>query len=341
MERITSERQGNLLSWRIGLLALLIAVIPFFTGETYYTHIAIQILFFAALAIAWDLVGGIAGQLSLGHAAFFSIGAYASMLTAIELEMSPLLSLPGAAVFAAVVALIIGYGSFRLRGAFFTMATIAFSQIWFLALFYFRSITAGGRGLSLPFIDPSPLNLAFASQIPFYYIAATLLVSAYVVHVLVSRSRLGFGLRAIRDDQLAAEASGMRADRLKLTAFVVSAAITAMVGVFYPFFLGFIDPGSVAAVTLSIQIAVIGIIGGRDHPLGGLIGAVLIIGIEQFTNTFLGSQGGISTAAYGILIVATVLLFPEGLIRIPRLIKGVMARRKGTPQVGESRTGIA
>ncbi len=299
--------------------------------DRYLIHLWVTFYLFGALAVAWDLIGGYAGQLSLGHAAFFALGAYTSVILFQLRGLTPVLGGLLGAGLAAAVAGGIGYVVFRLRGVFFAMATIAFAEITRALLLHFRSLTQGDNGLAIPYTGDRPLALMFRSEVPFYYIGLGLLLLALVVVQAVRRSRVGYYLRAIRDDQEAAESLGVVSRRAKLWALELSATLTALAGTVYAFDIGFINPDSTASLPLSIEIAIMAIIGGVGTLLGPVVGAGVIVALNQATNAWLGARGGASTALYGLLLMAAVLIQPAGLAAFwPRghTPPGRLARRR-------------
>lgn len=297
----------------LGLLA-----VPVWFPGTYLMHLWVTFYLFGALATAWDLIGGYAGQLSLGHAAFFAIGAYTSVLLLQHAGLTPLIGGLVGAGLAVAIALGLGYIVFRLRGLFFAMATIAFAQIVYALLLHFQALTQGDNGLAIRFTGDRPLDLMFRSEAPFYYIALALLLVALWATSAVRRSRIGYYLRAIRDDQDAAESIGVSARRAKLWALAVSAALTAAGGTVYAFDIGFINPDSAASLALSIEITIMAIVGGVGTSAGPVIGAGVVVALTQVTNAALGARGGASTALYGLLLIITVLIQPAGLVALWR-----------------------
>lgn len=293
-------------------IAVMLLVLPHVVPNRYALHVLIYIFMYAALALAWDLIGGIGGQLSLGHATFFGIGSYTGVLLLLHRSIPPVVSLPIAMVVCALAALIIGLPAFRLHGVFFVMTTIAFSEIFRVALLTSEAITEGARGLNIPFMAADALFLQFEERDHWYYLVLGVFVFVAAIHARISRSRLGYELRAVREDEVAARAYGIRSDKVKLVAFAISAAITAAIGVLSAFYIGYIDPYSVAGIPLSIKIAVMSIVGGRDSTVGGLVGAAVIIGLEEMTNAWFGQFAGLNIFLYGVLIIAVVLLAPRG-----------------------------
>ncbi len=314
--------------WAAAALAALLLV-PFWLSDRYVMHLWVTFYLFAALALAWDLIGGYAGQLSLGHAAFFALGAYTPVLLLQRWGLSPIAGGVLGAALAAAVAVGIGSIVFRLRGVFFAMATIAFAEIVRALLLHFRSLTQGDNGLAIPFTGERPLDLMFRSEAPFYVIALGLVVVTLAVTARMRRSRIGYYLRAIRDDQDAAESLGVVSRDVKLAALVASAALTALGGTVYAFDIGFINPDSTASLGLSIEIAIMAIIGGVGTLAGPIVGAGMIVALTQITNAALGSRGGASTALYGLLLMVTVLLRPAGLAALWSRPTGRRGERRG------------
>lgn len=293
---------------------LVLGVLPLWVSDRYALHLWVTFYLFAALAVAWDLIGGFAGQLSLGHAAFFALGAYTSVLLLQYRHLSPLAGGLVGAALATGVAVGLGYAVFRLRGVFFAMATIAFAEILRALLLHFRDLTQGDNGLAIPFLGDRPWDLMFRSEIPFYYIALGLAILTLGVAAAMRRSRVGYYLRAIRDDQEAAESLGVSSRRVKLVALAASAALTALSGTVYAFDIGFINPDSTASLSLSVEITIMAIVGGVGTLAGPVVGAGVVVALTQLTNAVLGARGGASTALYGLLLMATVLLRPAGLV---------------------------
>ena len=295
------------------ILLLALLLVPAWLTQRYFLHLWVTFYLFGALAVAWDVIGGYAGQLSLGHAAFFAMGAYTSVLLLQHTGLTPIVGGILGAALATAVAVGIGYVVFRLRGVFFAMSTIAFAEIFRALLLHFRTLTQGDNGLAIPFTGDRPLDLMFRSEVPFYFIALGLLCVTLWVTATMRRSRVGYYLRAIRDDQDAAESLGVVARRAKLAALVASASLTALAGTVYAFDIGFINPDSTASLPLSVEIAIMAIVGGVGSLLGPVVGAGVVVALTQVTNAALGARGGASTALYGLLLMITVLIQPSGL----------------------------
>jgi len=291
------------------LLALVVvvtgsALVPFIVHNDYLMQVFFRIVLFAALGLAWNLVGGYAGQLSLGHVAFFGIGAYGlSLFTArgVPVWISLLLASAVAAGFAAVIGLIV----FRLRGPYFTLATIAFAEVLRLVATNL-TITGGAIGLNTP-----PLFAPRAFWKMFYLAAVALALLCFLINYATSKSRPGYYLLAIREDEETASAVGINTAGYKLRALVISAFLTAMGGALYGSAFQYIVPDYIFSLDISAQIAIITMLGGAGTLLGPIVGAVLLLSAsELFKIKFQESH----LLIYGILIVVVVLFLPEGIV---------------------------
>jgi branched-chain amino acid transport system permease protein len=293
--------------WKLVAFLIVIAacaLVPAFIHNDYLMQVFFRIVLFAALGLAWNLVGGYAGQLSLGHVAFFGLGAYGlAVLTARGLPVW--ISIFVAAFIAMVFAAIIGRIVFRLRGPYFTLATIAFGEVLRLTATNLK-VTGGAIGLSTPalFTGPSFWKL-------FYLAAVVLAVICFGINYATSISRPGYYLMAIREDEETASAVGIDTASYKLRALLISAFLTALGGALYASAFQYIVPDSVLTIEISVQIAIITMLGGAGTLLGPVIGAILLLGAsELFKNRFQESH----LLIYGILIVVVVLFLPDGIV---------------------------
>lgn len=304
----------------IGAAALLPAVVH----NDYVLQVSFRIVLFAALGLAWNLVGGYAGQLSLGHAAFFGLGAYGMTMLAgrgVPAWAAVFLAAAIAAVFSALIGRIV----FRLRGPYFTLSTIAFGEVLRLGATNL-SVAGGAIGLSTPSLFSGP---GFWRR--FYFAAVILAVLCLFVNYAASVSRPGYYLRAIREDEDAASAVGIDTAGYKLRALLVSAFLTALGGALYASAFQYIVPDSVLAIEISVQVAIITMLGGAGTLLGPVIGAVLLTGSsELFKNRFQESH----LLIYGMLIVLVVLFLPEGIVGGIKLI--FRRGNRGVPPAGSS-----
>ena len=296
------------------LLALL-GVATLTIRQPFYLNILVLILFYAAASSAWNLVGGYAGQLSLGHAAFFGIGAYTSTLLYLKFGISPWLGLLAGGALSMIFSVGISYPCFRLKGPFFCLATIAFAEVMRILANHFREITQGGMGLTIPF-RPGWANFLFPDKRAYAFIAYIFLLIMIGVSFLIERSRSGYYLSALRDDEDAAEATGINTSRSKLGVMMISAFFTAAAGTFYAQYLTFIDPDIVFSLGFSIQLAMLSIIGGMGTILGPILGSFILTPLDAFLRGWLGGfYAGVGFMIYGIILVIVVIYLPDGLIK--------------------------
>jgi branched-chain amino acid transport system permease protein len=319
-----------------GAAAIVLALAaPLVVGSDANRHVLILICIYAALAQAWNILGGFTGQVSLGNAVFFGVGAYAAAVLFTEAGMSPWIGAPVGMGLAIILAVLIGYPVFRLGGHYFAIATIAIAEIALVA-FINLDVVGGATGISLPLVrdaegrpTDSLLLLQFnQSKLPYSYLALALLGVVQAVAFLIERSRIGYYLRAIKNDQTAAAAIGVPVARYKLYAMMISAACTALVGAFYAQYLLFVDPETVFALSLSVLIALVAILGGAGSLWGPILGALVLIPLSEFTRTALGGSGrAFDLVIYGLLIMLIAAFQPTGLIGLHRRF----IRRRSAP----------
>jgi branched-chain amino acid transport system permease protein len=273
-----------------------------------------MMLFYGAISSAWNIVGGFAGQLSLGHAAFFGIGAYTSTLMFINLGVSPWIGMAAGAVLATVVAGGIGYPSFRLRGPFFTLVTIAFAEVLRILTLYAHDFTKGSIGISVPF-RPAVGNFIFRQISAYVFVALAFLALTVLVSLWIESSRLGYYLAAIREDEDAAQALGIDAARYKLVAVLVSAFFTALGGTFYAQYIFYIEPFQTFSLDFSVLLAMMAIIGGLGTVWGPVAGAFLVTPLQEFLQAHLGGEfQGLHLVIYGTALILVVILLPQGIV---------------------------
>ena len=299
----------------VTLMALsLLLLIPMGVGSPFIYHIFILLCTFAALATAWNIVGGFAGQLSLGHAVFYGIGSYAAILLLMRFQISPWIGMMVGAVLSTVVSVIVSYPCFRLRGPFFALATIAVLEVVRLVAIHQTGLTGGAAGLA------APLNIGwqwmmFREKWIYLLISFGFLLLTLLVSWRIKNSRLGYYLVAVREREDAARAVGINPVKVKLIAVMVSAFFTSLVGSFQAMYLTFIDPSSVFSLELSIQVAMFALIGGLGTVFGPLVGTVLVLPIAELARGWLSNVGnGFHGLVYGVVLVAVVLTIPKGLV---------------------------
>ncbi len=309
-------------AWRLGALAfggaVLLAFPAIFT-RPYPRDVMIRIFLYSLLAQAWNLLGGYCGQISLGNAVFFGVGAYVSSLLLAWWDVSPWLGMLAGMALAVLVSQLIGFPCFRLRGHYFAIATIAIGEIVQTIVMNWPAV-GGARGLFLPIRPETLLHLQFhRTKWPYYYIALGLAALAFAVTARVERSRAGYYFRAIREDPDAAASLGVPLTRYKLGAMALSAALTALGGSFYAQYVLFIDPESVFPLSLSILVCLVAVLGGVGTLWGPLLGAVVLIPLSEVTRVYLGGSGkAVDLMIYGGLIVLVAVFQPAGLVGLLR-----------------------
>ena len=296
----------------LGFLLVLAIVYPLFSNR-YMLSIGITVLTMAMLGQSWNIMSGYAGQFSFGHAAFFGLGAYTSSILYTDFGISPWVGMWFGALIACVVGVLIGFLSFRykLRGDFFALVTLAFAEI-LRVLFNNTPALKGPTGILIPY-RVNCLEFQFANDQTFYYVLLVMVVLATGLIGFLRNRRLGLCLLAIKGSQDAAEALGVPVLRYKLYAIGLSAALAALVGSFYAQYYGFIDPSVVFAATISVEALVPCIIGGSGTMAGPLLGALVIVPLQELSNTIFEGVGGMNMIVYGALIVFSVLFCPQGL----------------------------
>jgi branched-chain amino acid transport system permease protein len=296
------------------VIAALGALLGWSNGDTFTLNLLALTFLFAGLATAWNVIGGLGGQFSLAHGVFLAIGAYVTGNLVINLGLSPWLALVPAAILSAVVALLISWPAFRLRGPFFAIVTMAFNEVAFVLTNYFETFTGGPRGLVIPF-RLGLANMIFRDRMSYAILMLGYLVVCLAVGLVVLRSRLGYYLQAVRDNEAAARASGIDVLRTKLTGMAVSAALTGAGGTLFAMYLRIVDPPTVLTLSeVGVKIALIVLIGGTGAAYGPLLGALLIIPLEGWLRVHLGSAApGSHLIALGTILVLAALFMRHGL----------------------------
>lgn len=287
-----------------GVFFLAALLVPVIVDADYTLQIFFRVFLFAALGLAWNLVGGYTGQLSLGHAAYFGVGAYSLALFS-KTGISPWVSVVLGVILAIVSAALIGSVSFRLRGPYFALCTIAFAEVLRLVAKNLPNVTGGDVGTQVP-------QLFVQSSIKSFYISAVVLTAgAFALTAWIERSKFGYYLMAIREDQDTAMAVGVNASRCKLWILLISAAITAVGGALYASLFLFIVPDQVLPMEMSTEIAIVAMLGGAGTLFGPIIGSIVLeTAAEMFKNIFKEAH----LLIYGVLIVIVVLFLPEGIV---------------------------
>jgi branched-chain amino acid transport system permease protein len=332
-----APRLGKIASGPLALVAVLLLalLVPLVTDSPSHQNLAILVLMAAQLGVAWNILGGYAGQISLGQAAFFGLGAYTSTLLFAKLGVNPWLGMLAGGLLAAVISLVVGWSCFRLKGHYFSMATIAVAEI-IQIVFSNWEFAGSAVGLTIPMDQEGWAVFVFASKAPYYYIALGLLLVTLLANYLIEKSFLGYYFRAIKDEPDAARSLGVSLSRYKQIAFAISSFFTALGGSLYAQKELYIDPGSVLHTGLSIKMALVSILGGVGTLFGPVVGAAILTLIEEGTRAVFGGSGrGTDLIIYAALIVVVAVYYPAGAVG---WYKNFMARRKMRAQAAAEKS---
>jgi branched-chain amino acid transport system permease protein len=297
------------LSWLSVVLALFIAY-PLVLSSPFQQRLGALVLLYAIAASAWNVVGGYAGQVSVGHVVFFGCGAYAAMGAYAHFGLSPLVGIPVGIVVSVAIAAVVGVPTLRLSGHYFSMATIAVAELVRLIVTNTEYLGAG-VGLSGPAVPRNIFDLSFISALPFYYLFLAILALTLGITWWMTNSRMGFYLRAIRDSERAARSLG---------------APASVAGALYAMMFGFVDPESGLGILISVKILIMAALGGAGLLFGPLVGAAILVPLEEISNNLLGGKGaGLTFVLYGAIIVLIARFQPGGILT---LINRMWAKRK-------------
>jgi branched-chain amino acid transport system permease protein len=306
------------------LLAVIIIAYPLAFSTPFQQRLGALVLLYAIAASAWNIVGGYAGQVSVGHVVFFGCGAYAAMGAYTHFALSPLVGIPAGIVLAVGIAAIIGVPTLRLSGHYFSMATIAVAELVRLVVTNTNYLGAA-VGLSGPTVPRNVFDLSFISALPYYYLFLAVLALTLLITWWMTTSRMGFYLRAIRDSERAARSLGAPASRTKLYAFMLSAGLTSVAGALYAMMFGFVDPDSGFGILISVKMLIMAALGGAGLLFGPLVGAAILVPLEEISNSLLGGKGaGLTFVVYGAIILLIARFQPGGILT---LIKRLWERR--------------
>ena len=336
----------------VGLIVLaLLLVIPKYVESPYALHMMILLFLSVSQGQSWNILGGFAGQHSVGHAAYFGVGAYTTMMLMHTWQIAPWFGVWAGMVLVVLVALVIGSICFRLRGPYFVLASIAVAEILRLSAINLTTLTNGAEGIlatELPAFKVAGVVVTdFSTKVPFYYIGIFLALLTLGITYWVQHSKLGYFFQAIREDQDAAHSLGISISLYKNIALVISAVLTSLAGAFYGIYVGFVDPPTVLGLDVSVQIMLICIIGGMGTLWGPVLGSLVLVPLSEALRSNLVTdllvRGGVVSAdsrvgiflkenlshahvlLYGILVVLVILFMPDGLMGF---IKKMASRRK-------------
>ena len=298
--------------------ALVAFGLPLVVTSPTYLQILILLFFYAYLTTSWNLVGGFAGVLPLGHSVFVGIGAYTSTVLTLQYGVSPWIGMLVGGVLAALVGVVIGLPTFRMRGAYFCLCTIAFAEGIRVMVENIDTLGPlkinGPRGLLIPLKDPSFWHYQFMSKLPYYYIILVMLLIVLALTWFISRSKIGYYLAAGGEEPEAAAALGVNVANCKLLSMALSCFFTALAGTFYAQLMLYFYPKGLMGLDLSFEIAFIALIGGRGTIAGPGIGALVLRPLNEFTRIYLSDMlPGLHLVIFGLILILVMLYKPQGL----------------------------
>jgi branched-chain amino acid transport system permease protein len=303
-------------AWAGLVVAAAFLAFPWILSGPFYERMGALALLYAISASAWNLVGGYAGQISVGHAVFFGTGAYAALFVFNQWGLPPVTGIPLGILISILIAVVIGIPTFRLRGHYFAMATIAVVELIRILVANWPLVGAA-LGLGGPMVPRTWLDLSFRSPIPYYYMFLGVLALLLWITWQIERSRMGYYLRSIRGDERAARSLGVPVHRYKLYTYMLSASFTALAGALYALMVGFIDPDSGFGILVSVEMIIMAALGGAGTLFGPLLGAIILVPLKETTNTLFGGAGtGITYVVYGGIIMLLARYRPRGLMGI-------------------------
>lgn len=304
-------------AWLRYLGGMGLTLLPFLLlhDDPHWLNIIAFTYLMGGLAAAWNIIGGFGGQFSLGHGVFFAIGAYLTSALVIRFGWSPWLTMLPIAAMAAGVAMLISWPTFRLRGPFFAIATLAFNEVGFVIANHMESLTGGPRGLMIPF-KASFWNMIFRERWQYALLMFAFAALVIGISLALRRRRLGYYLLAVREDEDAARAAGINVLSVKLQGMALSAALTSIGGTLFAMYLRFIDPPTLFTLPeVGVKFALLSLIGGIGTIAGPLLGAALVIPFENWLRAeFSDSLPGMSLAILGLLMVFAALFMKRGVV---------------------------
>lgn len=278
--------------------------------NTYYLQLVTVIGINTLLALGLNMLMGYAGQISLGHAAFYGIGAYTTAILTATYGVNPWLALPCALGIAIAVAYVVGLPTLKLTGYYLGMGTLGFGMIFHIVFREWSSVTGGASGfIGIPPLEAGPVSFTYSARNYFYLVWLTVLAGFIVCKRLIE-SRTGRALRAIHDSENAAKAVGVNTRNMKLEIFVFSAALSALAGFYYAHMVSFISPGSFDFI-FSVKIVTMVVIGGMASIWGSILGASLLTMLPEWLHSF----SDFEMVVYGLILMLVMIVMPEGLTR--------------------------
>jgi branched-chain amino acid transport system permease protein len=314
------------------LLALLAvaAILPLFVHDEYFIHLLVVAGFYVILASSLNLIVGYVGELSLGHAAYLGLGAYAAALLSTRFDLPPALSLLAGAAAGGIGGAIIGALTLRLKGPYFVIITLSFAEVLRLVANNWIAVTNGPMGISgikPPDLALGPfLTLPVRSQTGFFYLVLALAAIALIVMYRFVHSNMGRAAVAIRENRNVAQSVGIDPFFYALVAFVLGALFAGIAGAFYAHYFTFVGP-EVFSFSFMMSMLIMVLVGGKGTLIGPVIGAVLV----TLADEYLREAQQLRLTIFGLLVIAVVLFLPDGLVGLPARLRRARLRPQQRP----------
>lgn len=316
VQKLRQIAKDNIMAVVMAVLLIVGLLLPVVFNKAYVQAILVMTVYVAGCSLAWSILGGMIGQISLGHGAFAAVGAYIGTIFVSYLNLSPWLAMIASFLVVGALITLLMTPCFGLKGTYFSLTTIAFGEA-FRNIFTNWEYVGAGQGLMLPLVranDQSLWMLAFQSKSSYYYVGLFLLVVFYLIVKWIDGSKLGYALKTIREDEGTAEAIGIKPIRYKLIATFISCGMVAVMGVFYACYIRYISP-ELMLQSKSMEFVLPCVIGGISTVEGPVIGSLIIVPLSQYLNSLLGSKlPGSNLVVYALILIVVVLFRPSGLL---------------------------
>ncbi len=315
--------------WRIVVAVIFVAVgiiLPLFVKNPYFLSVLILFLMMSYLSTTWGIIGQ-TGQLSFGHSAFVGLGGYTSTILYVQLGVSPWFGMLAGGAVGVLFGVIIGIPSLRLRGTYFALATLAFAsilQIFALTTYQLGPIVFGASpGIQINLVNggDAPAVFQFQGKTGYYYVILAMLVALLILNYALNKTRIGYYWTAIRNDEDAAESLGISVAWYRILGFLLSCFLTGAGGVFYAQYVLALDPRRILGLGFSVEIALMGIVGGWQSVFGPVIGSAVLVPINEVLRARLSNVPQMTTIIYGLILVLFMLFLPQGINGL--LAKGI------------------
>ena len=311
----------------LAVFAILAAILPSIKDK-FILDIIFNIILYAILSEAWNLLTGYSGPVSLGHIVYFGFGAYTSSILYVTYGINPWIAMIIAGVITSIFAGVMGIFLFRLKSHFFALSTMALLYIMGVLATYYSDFTGGTQGFLLP-VHAGSINFSFTNNASYIYVGLIILIVLVLYMYSLKRSKFGFSLIAVRENEDAAKASGIKPVFVWIKANIISAFFMSLAGTLYAQYVSYIDPGSVFGQGMSVKIALYSIIGGLGTIVGPLLGALIMVPVEVIFRMSFGQQvAGLNMAVYGVFLIIFVLFARDGLIAIFKDLSGLLKKKR-------------